>query len=154
LKIRDLNKLIEAVRSKQDELLRTKGNDYTMANEDRCHNFKQVAAFLGITPMQAWGVYYLKHVFAVCTFVQKGEVASEDIFERFVDANNYAYLGLALIEDERNEATARKLATHNQAEESVKKAVLSPVSGQGAPLSHDAAPEYTGGRTRGQLWPT
>ena len=64
---------------------------------------------LGITPMQAWGVYYLKHVLAVATYVKYGKVESEGIFERFVDANNYAYLGLALIEDERNEKTIGEL---------------------------------------------
>lgn len=146
--------LVEEVRSKQDELLRTKGNDYTMANEDRCHNFKEVAKFVGITPMQAWAVYYLKHVFAICTYVKEGKVQSEEIFERFVDANNYSYLGLALIEDERNEATARKLAAHNQAEETVKKTVLSKVPAERqADCSHDAAPEYTGGRASGSLRP-
>lgn len=113
----NLGRLIEDFRSCQDNLLRTKGNDYTMANEDRCHNFKVVAEMVGITPMQCWGVYYLKHVLAIATYVKHGKVESEGIYERFVDANNYAYLGLALIEDQRNEEAARNLAKSSSTQE-------------------------------------
>ena len=60
--------------------------------------------------MQAWGVYWLKHVFAIETYVKFGGVKSEEIEGRFVDLINYCYLGLALIQDAADEGTANALA--------------------------------------------
>jgi hypothetical protein len=159
LKIGPLNQLIEDFRKRQDELLQTKGNDYTMANEDRCHNFKEVAAFVGITPMQAWAVYYLKHVFAICTQVKYGKVQSEDIYERFIDANNYSYLGLALLEDQKNESTIEALknsgveegpvAASSNEKQKVSAMPQEPTCNSPA----DSTQEYAGGRATRPLWP-
>ena len=121
MNVQNLNRLIDDFRECQDHLLKTKGNDYTMANEDRCHNFKVVSEMVGITPLQCWSVYYLKHVLAISTFIKYGKVESEGIYERFVDANNYAYLGLALIEDQKNEEAIRSLAEGSQVEETTQR---------------------------------
>lgn len=131
----NLGRLIDDFRSCQDNLLRTKGNDYTMANEDRCHNFKVVAEMVGISPLQCWGVYYLKHVLALATYVKYGKVESEGIYERFVDANNYAYLGLALIEDQKNEEAARNLAKGDNTQKAAEEAPMSQVPFGRAPCS-------------------
>ena len=79
----------------------SKGHDYTVGNgdEDRLWNFKIVAGLLGITPMQALGVYWLKHILAICTYIKTGNVESEDIDGRFLDESNYNLLGRALIND-------------------------------------------------------
>lgn len=91
--------LVKDFREKQDKLIILKGNDYTVGNaqEDRLWNFKEVGALLGITPLQCLGVYWLKHVLAICTFIKYGRVESEDIDGRFLDESNYNLLGRALI---------------------------------------------------------
>lgn len=91
--------LVKDFREKQDKLIILKGNDYTVGNaqEDRLWNFKEVGALLGITPLQCLGVYWLKHVLAICTFIKYGKVESEDIDGRFLDESNYNLLGRALI---------------------------------------------------------
>lgn len=101
MKNTDFEKLVIEFRAKQDLLILSKGHDYTVGNgdADRLWNFKAVADMLGITPMQALGVYWLKHVLAICTYIKLGKVESEDIDGRFLDESNYNLLGRALIED-------------------------------------------------------
>lgn len=82
-----------------DEVLKAKGADYA-GRGDRLSNFKQVAAMVGITPMQAWAVYFLKHVIALTTLAS-GKLESEPPLQRFVDARNYVELGFALWEEEQ-----------------------------------------------------
>jgi hypothetical protein len=95
------NVLVEAAREEQDKILDLKGQDYTMQSEDRLYNFKTIADMVGITPMQVWAVFWLKHVFAIVNYA-KGGRESEPIEGRFVDNENYSYLGRGLVE-ERNE---------------------------------------------------
>jgi hypothetical protein len=98
---KDFAALVGEFRKKQDELIILKGNDYTVGNaqEDRLWNFKTVAGLLGITPLQCLGVYWLKHVLAICTFIKYGKVESEDIDGRFLDESNYNLLGRALVKE-------------------------------------------------------
>lgn len=79
-------------------VLLKKGNDYA-AGGDRLANFKRLSERLGLSPIQVWGVYFIKHVDAILEFAKAGKVESEPIRERFVDARNYLDLGLALVED-------------------------------------------------------
>lgn len=101
MKNSEFEKLVIKFRERQDKLILTKGHDYTVGNgdEDRLWNFKTVAGMLGISPLQALGVYWLKHVFAICTYIKLGKVESEDIDGRFLDESNYNLLGRALIND-------------------------------------------------------
>jgi len=79
-----------------------KGEDYTrgLGDLDRSDNFKKAAENNGITPYQAWGVYFYKHVSAVWRFLKDGKLASEPIEQRLYDVINYAILLLLLIETE------------------------------------------------------
>ncbi|MHC4175909.1 MAG: hypothetical protein ACYSWU_00270 [Planctomycetota bacterium] len=91
-------------------LLDTKGVDYTGGKGgDRLGNFKRVAEALGVSPMVVWGVYYMKHVEAVSTFVKTGHAASEPIYGRMLDLANYALLGAALFKEQRR--AEQKLAS-------------------------------------------
>jgi hypothetical protein len=101
MKNTDFEKLVRQFRLRQDELIISKGHDYTVGNgdEDRLWNFKTVAGLLGIHPMQALGVYWLKHILAICTYIKTGALKSEDIDGRFLDESNYNLLGRALIDD-------------------------------------------------------
>lgn len=86
----------------------TKGADYA-GDEDALGNFKDAAAMLGITPEQVWAVYTHKHVSAIMSFCQKGQVESEPIEGRIHDVMVYCVLLLGLIEDrKRDEAPAHE----------------------------------------------
>lgn len=80
-----------------DKVIKVKGRDYTKGSIDRLANFKTAADDAGITPLQAWLVFYNKHHAAICSFVKTGgQSESEPIFGRFVDALNYLRLGWLL----------------------------------------------------------
>lgn len=100
----EFNTLISAFRKEQDKLIINKGNDYTNGNgeADRLYNFKWVAEQLGLTPLQVLGVYWLKHVLAIMTFIKEGKLESEGIESRLLDENNYNLLMKALIDECEN----------------------------------------------------
>jgi hypothetical protein len=78
----------------------TKGREYA-GNNDRFANFRGVADRIGITPLQAWGVFALKHVDAIFSFVREGQTFStESIRSRYMDLRNYVDLGLGMIEED------------------------------------------------------
>jgi hypothetical protein len=94
------DRLVMEFRDQQDRLISSKGHDYTIANEDRLFNFKFVAELLGITPLQVCGVYWLKHILAIVTYINKGRLESDERIEgRLLDAANYGLLALALIKE-------------------------------------------------------
>jgi len=81
-----------------------KGNDYTRGKGDidRSDNFKVAAENNGITPFQAWGVYFYKHVAAIWRFLKDGKVESEPIEGRIYDVINYAILLVLLVNEEKS----------------------------------------------------
>lgn len=85
-----------------------KGNDYTRGKGDldRTDNFKMAAENNGVTALQAWGVYFYKHVSAVWRFLKDGKVESEPIEGRIYDVINYAILLALLVKEMRGQADA------------------------------------------------
>jgi hypothetical protein len=83
---------------------------YTGANEDVLFNFKAVAARMGINPMQAWGVYFLKHIDSITSYAKDPNIPQgEAMLGRFADAVNYLKLGYALlIEQEKVKEYSRR----------------------------------------------
>ena len=71
-----------------------KGIDYTRGkgDEDRLDNFRRAAENNGVTFIQAWGVYFYKHISAVWKFAKDGKVESEPIEGRLYDVINYSIL--------------------------------------------------------------
>lgn len=73
---------------------------YTGDNIDCLHNFKSVAERLGLTPLEVWGVYFLKHVDAIISYAKDKDIPqAESIDSRFADAINYLKLGYAIMKD-------------------------------------------------------
>ena len=89
--------LITQIRADQDNLLSSKGDDYTQQSDDVLHNFKVVAEQTGKTPLEVWAVYAAKHWLAIMSFVKNGAVKSEPIEGRFRDLGNYLLLGEGLL---------------------------------------------------------
>lgn len=74
---------------------------YTQASQDVLANFKVAAENAGIKPMQAWSVYFWKHISAILTYAKDKDIPqAEAIKGRFCDAINYLQLGYALALEE------------------------------------------------------
>jgi hypothetical protein len=87
-----------------------KGHDYA-GDGDALANFKEAAEHLkDITDptFAAWYIYFHKHWSAILTFLKEGDVKSEPIDGRIMDAVLYLILLLGLIEDRKAEAIARQ----------------------------------------------
>lgn len=70
---------------------------YTQGDVDVLRNFKESARRMRVTPMQAWGVFFNKHIDAINSFASDPNIPqAEDIVGRFADAINYLKLGIAL----------------------------------------------------------
>ncbi len=80
---------------------------YTRGDTDVLANFKRAGAAAGVTPEQAWTVFFLKHIDAIVTHMtQPALPISEGMSGRFADALNYLKLGWALLQ-EREQADLR-----------------------------------------------
>jgi hypothetical protein len=77
----------------------SKNLDYSAGSDDTLSSFYRVAEAAGVTPVQAWLVFLMKHVCAVERYVKTGQLCSESIHSRLIDLANYAMLGDALVED-------------------------------------------------------
>lgn len=95
----DFNKLRDSVYKDIVAINETKGKDYS-GDEDALSNFKVLAQRLGMTPLQVWGVYALKHIAAIESYIKNGSVESEPIEGRIDDAILYLFLLRGLIEEE------------------------------------------------------
>jgi 7-cyano-7-deazaguanine synthase in queuosine biosynthesis len=91
--------LVQKLQIEEVEILKTKGRDYTQGGEDRLKNFKAIADELGADPMVIVGVYFLKHIDSIKTYIQTSDLRSEGFKSRVLDARNYLALMLALAID-------------------------------------------------------
>jgi hypothetical protein len=73
---------------------------YTMGSEDVLANFKRIAERTGLTPLQVWAVYFLKHVDAITSYTTRPDLPVSEAMEgRVCDAINYLKLGWGLIQE-------------------------------------------------------
>lgn len=98
----EFNRVVSELSKKAEEIRERKGRDYC-DGFDRLSNFKHIAKQLNLDPMQVWGVYFLKQIDAINTYIKTGELSSEPIEERFCDALNFLLLGYALTRESQND---------------------------------------------------
>ena len=106
--------IVASLQQQEIEMIDTKGREYTggaaLGNEnDTLSNFKLVGERTGLHPLQAWSVYFLKHIDSIMTYVRDVAEAerdgrairelSEPINGRIVDARTYLGLLQCLIDD-------------------------------------------------------
>ena len=85
-----------------EALLWAKMKEYA-PGDDCVANFKRASVRLGVSPMQAWGLYLMKHMESVLTYAKTGQShCNETIRSRLLDIYNYCLLGSALAEDTFN----------------------------------------------------
>ena len=88
-----------------EEILGIKGKDYTIGRQDKdkLYNFREIGKLFGSPRLaiDVAAVYWLKHVFAIMSYIKTKREGSEPIKERFADCRNYIDLMWAIIEEER-----------------------------------------------------
>jgi hypothetical protein len=108
-------RIVLALQEAEMRMIDTKGREYTGGAEldndkDTLHNFKDVARQTGMSPLQCWGVYFLKHISSIMTFIsdpsREGDMA-EPIDGRIIDARTYLGLLQCLLEEERAESLVK-----------------------------------------------
>lgn len=81
-----------------EELTATKGEEYSR-DADQLANFKRAAIEAGITPQQAWLVFFNKHIDSIKTYIRGGTI-TEGVDSRIDDAILYLILLKALVKEE------------------------------------------------------
>jgi predicted RND superfamily exporter protein len=98
MKVKDFFEWAEKEFSTEMELMRVKGEEYTVSDEDKLKNFKSIADRLETTPSEVAMVYLLKHMDSIRNYVLNGvEASDESISGRIRDARNYLMLLHAII---------------------------------------------------------
>ncbi len=101
MKVADFIKWAESVQEEENRIMLTKGEEYTISNEDKFRNFKSIGERADIEPKRVALTYLLKHLDSICNFVLHGKEASDEpIMGRIMDARNYLLLLGGMIEEE------------------------------------------------------
>lgn len=101
--------LVHDVQESLRRISDTKGKEYA-SDHDRLSNFKKAAAEAGITPEQAWLVFFNKHADTVKFYCRTGSVLSESIESRIDDAIVYLVLLRGLVWEKAPPPTGRSKA--------------------------------------------
>tara|TARA_R100001244_G_scaffold87102_1_gene66722 strand:+ start:304 stop:627 length:324 start_codon:yes stop_codon:yes gene_type:complete len=100
--VKDFFDLTKELISQEMEIMKVKGDEYTIGNIDKFQNFKSLAERLGTTPKQILMVYLLKHIDSICNYAITGKESSDEPIEgRIMDARNYLLLLAGLIVEEK-----------------------------------------------------
>lgn len=98
---KDFNSLLKIKHEEEENLLASKGQEYTIGDSDRLVAFKEIAKQIGITPKQVCMVFMTKHFFSLCNYVSGQSIPiTEQLSDRVTDLRNYALFLEALDEDE------------------------------------------------------
>lgn len=80
--------------------LRAKNADYS-GKDDRIANFRRLSVDLGLPMRQIWFVFFSKSLDAIRTYARDGQVESEPIRQRIVDAIDYLALLDMIVAEEK-----------------------------------------------------
>ena len=101
----DFEKLLDKMIEEERGMRATKGKDYTVG-DDRLNNFREIAedmtaAGFPIGMKQIIWIYFYKHIQSIRRYVCTGNISSEPIEGRILDARVYLSLLRAVIEEEK-----------------------------------------------------
>ena len=100
MKVPDFIKWAESVQKEENRIMLTKGQEYTVSDEDKFNNFKSIAERIKIEPQKVTLIYLLKHMDSIRNYVLSGvESSDEPIMGRIMDARNYLLLLGGMIEE-------------------------------------------------------
>ena len=104
MRAEEFNKIFDSTISKCAEVLKAKGNEYSL-DYDRLHNFKLAKQLMGGTAVNALAGMMSKHTVSVYDYIdryERGEnITLEQWDEKIIDSMNYLILLRAVIIDER-----------------------------------------------------
>lgn len=80
--------------------LRAKNADYS-GKDDRIANFRRLSVDLGLPMRQVWFVFFSKSLDAIRTYARDGQVESEPIRQRIIDAIDYLALLDMIVAEEK-----------------------------------------------------
>ncbi len=92
MKIEDRIKVTEQANNRRLAIMRTKNVEYAGTDRedaDSNKNFIHVAECLGLDAKTVCGVYLMKHVDSLCTYLRTGKESCEGIVGRLDDIRNY-----------------------------------------------------------------
>ena len=93
----ELNRIFEEVINNSRDVMFSKNREYSR-DTNALDNFDTSSEEAGITPLQAWAVFFRKHLNSILTYVREGKsYSNEDISERITDCINYLVILQALI---------------------------------------------------------
>jgi len=102
LRVNDFIKWAESVQKEENRIMLTKGEEYTVSDEDKFKNFKSIADRMKSTPEEIALVYLLKHIDSIRNYVLHGKESSDEpITGRIMDARNYLLLLGGIIAERR-----------------------------------------------------
>lgn len=101
----EFEEVFELVVEQSRSVLLNKAREYA-SDEDRLHNFKKTAAFLGGTPEQALMGFMTKHLVSISDMVGSNKNYSRAQWdEKIGDSINYLILLRALVIEEKNDGS-------------------------------------------------
>lgn len=102
MKVNEFINWAKAIQSEENRVMVTKGEEYTVSDEDKFKNFKSIAERLKMTPEEVCMVYLLKHLDSIRNYILHGKESSDEpIFGRIMDARNYLLLLGGIIKEKK-----------------------------------------------------
>ena len=102
MKVSDFFKWADSMQEEENRLMKVKGEEYTVSDEDKFKNFKSIGDRMSLSAEQVCLTYLLKHMDSIRNYVLTGsEVSEEPITGRIQDARNYLLLLGGIIEEKR-----------------------------------------------------
>jgi len=98
--VKDFFKWSDSMQKEENRLMKVKGQEYTVSDEDKFKNFKSIGERMKLPAEHVALIYLLKHMDSIRNFVLTGkEVSEEAIMGRIQDARNYLLLLGGIIEE-------------------------------------------------------
>ena len=102
---KDFYNLVDSTFKECLEILKKKGEDYTVGSSDALANFKKAGEAIELEPTKIWYIFANKHWQAITNYVRTGgQSESEPIEERIKDMLNYLLLLKGLIQEKKDNA--------------------------------------------------
>ena len=104
MKVRDFFKWSDSMQKEENRLMKVKGQEYTVSDEDKFKNFKSIGERVGLRAEYVALIYLLKHMDSIRNYVLTGKEASDEpIMGRIQDARNYLLLLGGIIEENKGD---------------------------------------------------
>ena len=103
MKYEEMSELLEEIIFPEIRRIREAGQkEYARNENDVLANFKRVSKWLGISTEQVIGVYMLKHIDGITSFINGHKSQREDVTGRLTDVIVYSTLLWALTKEEKD----------------------------------------------------